>query len=99
MRHRRNRDTLMHIILVPRPAGLRPVRQRSPLISALSLGTAGIMTALLFGVFISVAPVGSLFAGEAASTARTVTRTAPRSTTARVASPMVLPTVRVVASR
>src|SRR5215208_5140014 len=50
----RKRDTLTAIVLVPRPDGLRPVRQRSPLTAAITLGTAGVVTALLFGVFMSV---------------------------------------------
>ena len=95
---RRNRDSLIHIILVPRPAGLRPVRQRSPLTSALSLGTAGVVTAALFGVFMSVAPVGSLFAREAAAPKARAAAPAAAAA-ARIAAPMVLPTVRVVAAR
>ena len=93
----RKRDTLMHIILVPRPDGLRPVRQRSPLAAALSLGTAGIVTALLFGVFMSVVPTGSLFARETAP----VTRSAPHyaaPSASHVGAPVVLPTVQVIAS-
>ena len=95
----RKKDTLMHIILVPRPDGLRPVRVRSPLAAALSLGTAGVVTALLFGVFMSVVPTGSLFARETAAPA--AIRSAPHYSTPsdnHVGAPVLLPAVEVIAS-
>jgi hypothetical protein len=89
----RKRDTLTAIVLVPRPAGLRPTRQRSPLKAAVTLAVAGVATALLFGIFNTLAPVGSLFAHElAAVTHSALRRGAP------VGAPVVLPAVRVIAS-
>ncbi|HET7459506.1 MAG TPA: hypothetical protein VFJ74_17780 [Gemmatimonadaceae bacterium] len=82
----------MAIVLVPRPEGLRPVRERSPLTGAFSLGTAGLLTALLFGVFTSIAPTGSLFARDTAGEARLAPSHANR-----VGMAVVLPAVRVVA--
>ena len=93
----RKRDTLTAIVLVPRPAGLRPTRQRAPLAAAITLGVAGVATALLFGVFTSVVPTGSLFAHELASTKHSALhRAAPGAD--RVGAPVVLPAVRVSAS-
>ena len=93
------RDSLIAIILVPRPEGLRPVRQRSPLATAITFGVAGIATALLFGIFTTVAPTNSLFAREVASVARaTIHQGAPASRSSRVGATVVLPAVRVVAT-
>lgn len=93
----RKRDTLIAIVLVPRPEGLRPVRQRSPLAAAMSLGTAGIVTALLFGIFNSIAPAGPLFAREVVSvTHAALHRAAPERS--GVGAAVVLPAVRVIAS-
>jgi len=95
----RKRDSLIAIVLVPRPEGLRPVRVRSPLVAAISLGTAGLVTALLFGVFMNVVPTGSLFAGEVASVSRPSTaHGAAAPSHARVGAAVVLPAVRVTAS-
>lgn len=93
----RNRYTLMAIVLVPRPEGLRPVRLRSPLNAAISLGTAGIVTTLLFGLFTSVVPTGSLFARELTTAPRSVASHAVPAAN-RVGAAVVLPTVRVTAS-
>lgn len=93
----RKRDSLIAIVLVPRPEGLRPVRQRSPLVAAISLGTAGVVTALLFGVFMNVVPTGSLFAREVASVTHSAGHYAAPSH-ARVGAAVVLPAVRVTAN-
>jgi len=97
----RKKDTLMHIILVPRPDYLRPVRVRSPLDAALSFGTAGIVTALLFGVIMSVVPTGSLFARETAPVTHAAPHYAPHyaaPSADHVGATVVLPTVQVIAA-
>jgi hypothetical protein len=78
----------MAISLVPRPETARPDHSQPRILSAASAVAAGVLTALLLVGVLRIVP-----ADAAVSLSPAAHRAAP------VAAPVVLPTVRVVASR
>ena len=78
----------MAISLVPRPDTARPDHSQPRILSAASAVAAGVLTALLLVGVLRIVP-----ADAAVSLTPSVRHTAP------VAAPVVLPTIRVVASR
>lgn len=78
----------MSISLVPRPETARPDHSQPRILSAASAVVAGVLTAMLLVGVLRIVPAD---AADALTPA--VRRAAP------VAAPVVLPTIRVVASR
>ena len=81
----------MSISLVPRPDTARPDHSQPRVLSAASAIAAGVLTALLLVGVLRIVPADA--AVSLRETAPTARRAAP------VAAPVVLPTIRVIASR
>jgi hypothetical protein len=84
----------MSIHLVPRPEGLRMPRSTPRFSSAVTTtGVAGVLTALLLVGVLRVVPAAAFSTPAAPTAFQDASYGAP------VAAPVVLPTIRVVASR
>ena len=82
----------MAISLVPRPETARPDHSQPRILSAASAVVAGVLTAVLLVGVLRIVPAD-------AAVSLTPAAGAPARHSAPVAAPVVLPTIRVVASR
>lgn len=81
----------MSINLVPRPATARPDHRQPRITSAASTVAAGVLTALLLVGVLRIVPAGAAVSLRGSAPAAR--------SSAPVAAPVVLPTIRVIASR